>query len=151
MLFGGGFKSGVEPAGYRAEVDLVTVGAGGQMKWSTAKLAQVRLCLSVPLLLSLSCSFFSLCLSCSLAHVRRLAVSLSVSLSPSLTVSVSIFVSLSHFVYLSCARGECDWQLRQAATALSLLEAKSTRPTTTARASTLAKSLIVAIDIMFYV
>ena len=29
VLFGGGFKSGVEPAGYRAEVDMVTIGAGG--------------------------------------------------------------------------------------------------------------------------
>ena len=69
VLFGGGFKSGVEPAGYRAEVDIVTVGAaaiaastsGGSaasmssaakanteeaplaMKWSTAKLAQGRM------------------------------------------------------------------------------------------------------------
>ena len=29
VLFGGGFKSGVEPAGYRAEVDMVTIGVDG--------------------------------------------------------------------------------------------------------------------------
>ena len=29
VLFGGGFKSGVEPAGYRAEVDIVTIGPAG--------------------------------------------------------------------------------------------------------------------------
>ena len=43
MLFGGGFRSNMAGAGYRADVDIGTVGADGKIAWTTAKLAQGRM------------------------------------------------------------------------------------------------------------